>query len=363
MLDGVGSCVKMDATTPNIIESCWFCRCWMVLAVVCKWMKQLPTLLGVVGSADVGWCWQLRANGWNNSQHYWALLVLQMLDGVSSCVQMDETTPNIIRSCWFWRCWMVLAVVCKWMKQLPTLLGVVGSADVGWCWQLRANGWNNSQHYWALLVLQMLDGVSSCVQMDETTPNIIGSCWFCRCWMVLAVVWKWTQQLPTLLRVVGSADVGWCWQLCENGRNNSQHYWELLVLQMLDGVSSCVQMDETTPNIIGSCWFCRCWMVLAVACKWTQQLPTLLRVVGSADVGWCWQLCANGRKNTQHHWELLVLQMLDGVGSCAKTDATTPNIIGRCWFCRCWMVLAVVYNSQQCKDVQSIMERTRHNTL
>ena len=73
-------------------------------------------------------------------------------------------------------------------KRTQQLLRVAGSADVGWCWQLCANGRNNSQHYWALLVLQMLDGVSSCVQMDETTPNIIGSCWFCRCWMVLAVV-------------------------------------------------------------------------------------------------------------------------------------------------------------------------------
>ena len=203
----------------------------------------------------------------------------------------------------------------------------------------------------------MLDGVSNGVQTDATTiPIIVGSCWFCRCWMVLAVVCKQTQQqFPLLLGVVGSADVGWCWQWCANRRNNnSQHCWELLVLQMLDGVGSGVQTDATTiSNIVGSCWFCRCWMVLAVVCKQTQQqFPTLLGVVGSADVGWCWQWCANRRNNnSQHCWELLVLQMLDGVGSGEQTDATTiSNIVGSCWFCRCWMALAVV-----CKRTQQLL--------
>ena len=32
-------------------------------------------------------------------------------------------------------------------------------------------------------------------------------------------------------------------------------------------------------------------------CKRTQQLPTLLGVVAPADVGCCWQWCANGCKN------------------------------------------------------------------
>ena len=114
-----------------------------MLAVVCKWTQQL--------------------------QHCWELLVLQMLDCVGSCVQMDTTTP--------------------------TLLGVVGSADVGLCWQLCANGHNNSKHCWELLILQMLDCVGSCVQMDTATPTLLG--------------------------VVDSADVGLCWQLCANGHNNS----------------------------------------------------------------------------------------------------------------------------------------------
>ena len=107
------------------------------------------------------------------------------------------------------------------------------------------------------------------------------------------------QQLPILLEVVVSADVGWCWQLCANERKNSQHCWKLMFLQMLDGVGRCVQMDAKTTNIVGSCCFCRCWMVLAVVCKRTQKLPTLLEVVVSADVGWCWQLCANGRNDSQ----------------------------------------------------------------
>ena len=107
MLDGVGNGVQTDAT-----------------------------LLGVVGSADVGWCWQWCANGRNNISHYcWELLVLQMLDGVSNGVQTDATTiPIIVGSCWLCRCWMVLAMVCiRTQQQFPLLLGVVGSADVGWC--------------------------------------------------------------------------------------------------------------------------------------------------------------------------------------------------------------------------------------
>ena len=37
--------VQTDATT-HIVSSCWFDRCWMVLAVVHKRMPQLPTMLG-----------------------------------------------------------------------------------------------------------------------------------------------------------------------------------------------------------------------------------------------------------------------------------------------------------------------------
>ena len=116
-----------------------------------------------------------------------------------------------------------------------------------------------------------------------------------------------------------------------NGRNNSQHCCELLVRQMLDVVGSGVQTDATTPNIVG-------------------------QVLGPADVGCCWQWCANGCNNSQHCWsstwsgrcwmllavvykrmqqlptllvKYLVRQMLDVVGSGVQTDATTPNIVGQ----------------------------------
>ena len=85
---------------------------------------------------------------------------------------------------------------------------------------------------------------------EQIDTTIVGSCWFCRCWMVLTVAWKRAQQLPTLLGT--------------------------LILQMFDGVDSCVQTGATTPNIVGD--------------------------VDSADTGWCRQLRANGRNNSQHCW-------------------------------------------------------------
>ena len=484
----VGNGVQTGATTANIVGVCWqllracwqWCangrnncqHCWRMLAVVacvlamvCKRMRQLPTLLAYVGSCCVrvgngvqtgattanivGVCWQLLracwqwcANGRNNCQHCWRMLAVvacvlamvckrmrqlpTLLAYVGSCcvrvgngVQTGATTANIVgvcwqllRACWQWcangrnncqHCWRMLAVVacvlamvCKRMRQLPTLLAYVGSCCVrvgngvqtgattanivGVCWQLLracwqwcANGCDNCQHCWRMLAVvacvlamvckraqqlpTLLAYVGSCcvrvgngVQTDATTANIVGVCW-------------------QLLRA--------CWQWCANGRNNCQHCWRMLA------VVACV---------------------LAMVCKRAQQLPTLLAYVGSCcvrvgngvqtdattanivGVCWqllraCWQWCANGRNNCQHCWRMLAVvacvlamvckraqqlpTLLAYVGSCCvrvgndvQTGATTANIVGVCWqllracwqWCangcdncqRCWRVLAVV---------------------
>ena len=55
------------------------------------------------------------------------------------------------------------------------------------------------------------------MQTDETSPNIagvVGSADVGCCW----------QHCPNIAGVVGSPDVGWCWQLCANGPNNFQQY-------------------------------------------------------------------------------------------------------------------------------------------
>ena len=63
-------------------------------------------------------------------------------------------------------------------------------------------------------------------------------------------------------------------------------------------------------------------------------------VIGSADVGWCWQLLANGSNNSQYCWELLVLQTSQGMvlAVVCKQHATIPNNE------RTWSVLWEGYN-------------------
>ena len=104
-----------------------------------------------------------------------------------------------------------------------------------------------------------------------------------------------------------------------------------------------MQTDATTSNIVGSCSG-RYWMSLAVVCKRTQLLPTLLGVV-PADIGCFCQWCVNGRNYFHHCWELF-RQILDVFGSGVQTDTTTSNIVGSCSG-GYWMFLPVV-----CKRTQ-----------
>ena len=65
------------------------------------WIKQFPTLLA-------------------------PCLIITLFDGtkrVIGCVQTDATTPNIVAPTMLGVVACVLAVVCKRMQQLPTMLG------------------------------------------------------------------------------------------------------------------------------------------------------------------------------------------------------------------------------------------------
>ena len=114
------------------------------------------------------------------------------------------------------------------------------------------------------------------------------------------------------------------------------------------------QRPESVSFFPNGLWF-QCTVVASSYVAWKFGLNGKFTIVKPRP---------NGRNNSQHCWQLLVLQMLDGVGSCAQTDGTAPNIVGSCWFCRCWTVLAVVCKrTQQCKNVQCIAGKTRLVTL
>ena len=65
---------------------------------------------------------RLRANGRNNSQHYWRNNVGSCCLHVGSGVQTDATTPNIVGATMLGVVAYMLAVVCKRMQQLSTML-------------------------------------------------------------------------------------------------------------------------------------------------------------------------------------------------------------------------------------------------
>ena len=78
---------------------------------------------------------KLRANGRNNSQYCCANNVGSCWVRVGSSVQTDATTPNIVAPTMLGVVGCVLAVVCKRMQQLPTLLRQQCWELLGACWQ------------------------------------------------------------------------------------------------------------------------------------------------------------------------------------------------------------------------------------
>ena len=91
--------MQRDATTPNIVGSAIFGIVVSMLAVVCKGMQQLPTLLGRQCLELLYLCWQWYAKGCNNSQHCWVSNVWNYCVHAGSGVQRDATTPNSIWTC------------------------------------------------------------------------------------------------------------------------------------------------------------------------------------------------------------------------------------------------------------------------
>ena len=87
----------MDATTPNTAGSAMCGIVVSMLAVVCKGMRQLQHCC----ISNVWNCCVYAGNG----------------------VQRDATTPNIVASAMFGIVVSMLAMVCKGMQQLLTLLG------------------------------------------------------------------------------------------------------------------------------------------------------------------------------------------------------------------------------------------------
>ena len=117
------NCVQTDATTPKIVAPTMLGVVACESAVVCKRMQQLPTLLRQQ-------CWELLRASWqwcgnrrNNSQHCCVNNVESCCVRVGSGVQTDAKTPNIVASTMLTVVACELAVVCKRMQQLPTMLG------------------------------------------------------------------------------------------------------------------------------------------------------------------------------------------------------------------------------------------------
>ena len=92
-------------------------------------------------------------------------------------VQKDATTPNIVATTMLGVVACMLAVVCKRMQQLPTLLRQQCLELLRECWQWCANGCNNSQQCWCLQCIvgriQLISLCKPCV-MTVRGPNNVG---------------------------------------------------------------------------------------------------------------------------------------------------------------------------------------------
>ena len=87
-----------------------------------------------------------------------------------------RNNPNIVAPTMLGIVACMLAVVCKRMQQLPTMLRQQCWELLRACWQWCANGCNNSQQCCANNVGNCCVHVGSGVQTDATTPNNVGTC-------------------------------------------------------------------------------------------------------------------------------------------------------------------------------------------
>ena len=184
------------------------------------------------------------------------LLLQDCLFWPLGCVQTDATTPNVVAPTMLGVVARVLALVCKRLQQLPTLLRQQCWELLHACWQWCANGWDLQ------CIVGRIQPRSLCKPsvMSMRGPSNVG---------------RAVQMAPTLLRYASAiTEQKKCWELLAEKfgcvqtdatllTSNSQHCWMLHVASvctpccmLLDVVACCCAKFETsqsfqptTPNI------------------------------------------------------------------------------------------------------------------
>ena len=74
------------------------------------------------------------------------------------------------------------------------------------------------------------------------------------------------------------------------------------------------------------------YSLFKATCKWTQQLPTLLRQQCWDLLSACWEWCANGYYNSQQCWDLqCIVGRIQPISLCKPCIMSVrgPNNFGR----------------------------------
>ena len=74
------------------------------------------------------------------------------------------------------------------------------------------------------------------------------------------------------------------------------------------------------------------YSLFKATCKWTQQLPTLLRQQCWDLLSACWEWCANGYYNSQQFWDLqCIVGRIQPISLCKPCIMSVrgPNNFGR----------------------------------
>ena len=114
------------------------------------------------------------------------------------------------------------------------------------------------------------------------------------------------------------------------------------------------------------------YSLFKATCKWTQQLPTLLRQQCWDLLSACWEWCANGYYNSQQFWDLqCIVGRIQPISLCKPCIMSVrgPNNVGRavqtdptllCYASaireqkKCWELLAEKFDQLQtlCNSTQ-----------
>ena len=202
-------------------------------------------------------CLKRRANGRNNSQRCW---------------------PENVGSCW-----IVLSVVCKWMQQLPTMLGramryatifIIKEFERQYCdtrerssRRPRVMRGRGTENFWRAL---------------QTDPNIVALRW---------------------LAITDQRNVGSCWpnfaqhaatynRVCKRTpTNDSQQCWKLLAINVPSVCFQCSTVDGTIhfySNTVKTAWEMAKWLLYTGWPLYSGQLCRKyirqLKILGSCPV-------------------------------------------------------------------------------